>query len=82
MGWELKTAERCSALFLVVPVQALDALTPLGRGQTLLVTGEPRSGKSALVLDAILGQYRSGVRCIYAAIGQRCAQSCPCTAAY
>lgn len=46
-------------------------LTPLGRGQALLVTGMRQSGKTSLVLDAILGQYRSGVRCIYAAIGQR-----------
>lgn len=52
-------------------VQALDMLTPLGRGQALLVTGMQQSGKTSLVLDAVLGQYRSGVRCIYAAIGQR-----------
>ena len=53
--------------------QALDCLTPLGRGQTLLVAGEAGAGKSALVLDAILGQFRSGVRCVYAAIGVRLA---------
>ena len=52
-------------------MQALDVLTPLGRGQALLVTGVRQTGKTSLVLDAILGQYRSGVRCIYAAIGQR-----------
>ncbi|CAL8468619.1 g8159 [Coccomyxa elongata] len=55
---------------LVTGVKALDMLTPLGRGQALLVTGMRQSGKTSLVLDAILGQYRSGVRCIYAAIGQ------------
>ena len=57
----------------VVPfvMQALDMLTPVGRGQALLVNGMRQSGKTSLVLDAILGQYRSGVRCIYAAIGQR-----------
>ncbi|KAK9915373.1 hypothetical protein WJX75_008150 [Coccomyxa subellipsoidea] len=55
---------------LVTGVKALDVLTPLGRGQALLVTGVRHTGKTALVLDAILGQYRSGVRCIYAAIGQ------------
>ena len=54
--------------------QALDCLTPLGRGQTLLVTGEAGAGKSALCLDAILGQFRSGVRCVYAAIGLRWAR--------
>ena len=52
-------------------MQALDALTPLGRGQALLVAGKQESGKSCMVLDAILGQYGSGVRCIYAAVGQR-----------
>jgi len=61
-------------------IQALDALTPLGRGQALLVTGEQHSGKSSAVLDAILGQYGSGVRCIYAAIGQRCPPLCILTA--
>lgn len=55
----------------MLPTQALDALTPLGRGQALLVTGEQHSGKSSVVLDAILGQSGSGVRCVYAAIGQR-----------
>ena len=54
-----------------IGLQALDVLTPLGRGQALLVTGDQHSGKSAAVLDAILGQHGSGVRCIYAAVGQR-----------
>ena len=53
-------------------VQAVDALTPLGRGQALLVTGARRAGKTALVLDAVLAQARSNVRCIVAAVGQRC----------
>ena len=63
--------------------QALDAMTPLGRGQALLVTGEQPSGKSSVVLDAILGQSGTSVRCIYAAIGQRCALPCfPCRALF
>ena len=61
----------------MLPTQALDALTPLGRGQALLVTGEQQSGKSSVVLDGILGQSGSGVRCIYAAIGQRFALPSP-----
>jgi F-type H+-transporting ATPase subunit alpha len=52
-------------------LQALDVLTPLGRGQTLLITGARQSGKTCTVLDAILGQSKSGVRCIYAAVGLR-----------
>ncbi|KAK9824846.1 hypothetical protein WJX81_006563 [Elliptochloris bilobata] len=58
----------CEAL--TTGVKAVDALTPLGRGQALLVTGARGSGKSALVLDAVLAQARSNVQCIYAAVGQ------------
>ena len=66
-------------------VQAMDALTPLGRGQAQLVTGARGAGKTALVLDAVLAQARSGVRCIFAAVGHRCAARtcapghCPCS---
>ncbi len=55
-------------------MQALDTLTPLGRGQALLLTGPPGSGKSSLAVDAVLGQARpcgQPVRCIYAAVGCR-----------
>ena len=48
----------------------MDALTPLGRGQALLVTGAAGSGKTSLVLDALLGQRGTAVRCVYAAVGQ------------
>lgn len=61
-------------LFSWVPMQALDTLTPLGRGQALLLTGPPGSGKSSLAVDAVLGQARpcgQPVRCIYAAVGCR-----------
>ena len=51
--------------------QAVDVLTPLGRGQSLLVAGPSGSGKSSLVLDAILGQRDTGVRCIYASTVHR-----------
>lgn len=54
-------------------LQAVDVLTPVGRGQALLVVGMPGSGKSSLVLDAILGQRTQGVQCIYASVGQRSA---------
>ena len=48
----------------------MDVLTPLGRGQALLLTGTSGSGKSLCVLDIVLGQSRSGVRCVVAAVGQ------------
>lgn len=54
-------------------VQAVDALTPLGRGQAQLVTGARGAGKTALVLDAVLAQARSDVRCVFASVGHRCA---------
>ncbi|KAK9829697.1 hypothetical protein WJX72_007407 [[Myrmecia] bisecta] len=56
---------------LVTGVKAVDALTPLGRGQALMVTGLPGTGKTSLAVDAVLGQRRSGVRCFYAAVGLR-----------
>lgn len=58
-------------LSLVVPwpFQALDVLTPLGRGASLLVVGPSDSGKTTLALDAVLGQRHTGVKCVYACIG-------------
>ena len=60
---------------LVTGVKALDVLTPLGRGQALQVSGAQGSGKTQLCIDAIIGQgtqvgsTRSGIRCVYAAVG-------------
>ena len=39
----------------------MDALTPLARGQCLLLTGAQGAGKTTTALDAILGQQTSGV---------------------
>jgi F0F1-type ATP synthase alpha subunit len=50
-------------------VKGIDALTPLGRGQCLLVLGGPGSGKSTATLDAVLAQAGTGVRCVIAAVG-------------
>jgi F-type H+-transporting ATPase subunit alpha len=61
---------------LVTGVKALDVLTPLGRGQALQVSGTQGSGKTQLCIDAVIGQggtqggaTKSGVRCVYAAVG-------------
>lgn len=51
-------------------MKALDALTPLGRGASLLVIGPNGSGKTSLGLDAILGQRGSGIKCVYASVTQ------------
>jgi hypothetical protein len=48
-------------------VKALDALTPLGRGASLLVIGPNGSGKSQLAVDALLGQVGGDVRAVLAA---------------
>src|SRR3954451_25349001 len=59
--------------------KAVDAMTPIGRGQRQLIIGDRQTGKTALAIDTIINQrdnWRSGdpkkqVRCIYVAIGQK-----------
>jgi F-type H+-transporting ATPase subunit alpha len=52
-------------------IKAIDAMIPIGRGQRELVIGDRQTGKTAVVLDAILNQRDTGVLCIYVAIGQK-----------
>ncbi len=52
-------------------IKVIDTLLPLGRGQRELILGDRATGKTAIALDAILAQRNTGVRCVYAAIGQR-----------
>ncbi|WP_433344449.1 F0F1 ATP synthase subunit alpha [Micromonospora sp. CA-111912] len=60
-------------------IKAIDAMTPIGRGQRQLIIGDRKTGKTTVALDTILNQrdnWRSGdpkkqVRCIYVAIGQK-----------
>ncbi|TVR00776.1 MAG: F0F1 ATP synthase subunit alpha [Desulfovibrionales bacterium] len=52
-------------------LKAVDAMTPIGRGQRELVIGDRQIGKTALCLDAILAQKESDVFCFYVAIGQK-----------
>ena len=54
----------CEAL--TTGVKGIDALTPLGRGQCLLVLGAAGSGKSTAVVDAVHAQAAAGVRCVIA----------------
>lgn len=49
----------------------IDTLFPIGRGQRELILGDRQTGKTTLVVDAILNQKHSDVRCIYVAIGQK-----------
>lgn len=60
-------------------VKAVDAMTPIGRGQRQLIIGDRKTGKTALCVDTILNQrqnWETGdpnqqVRCVYVAIGQK-----------
>ena len=54
-------------------IKAVDAFTPIGRGQRELILGDRQTGKTAIALDMMLNQKDSGVICIYCAIGQRTA---------
>ena len=51
--------------------KAVDAMTPIGRGQRELIIGDRQTGKTAIAIDAILNQKNTGVKCIYVAIGQK-----------
>ena len=50
---------------------AIDALTPIGRGQRELIIGDRQTGKTAIAIDTIINQKGGDVICIYVAIGQK-----------
>ncbi|MFW5730021.1 MAG: F0F1 ATP synthase subunit alpha [Desulfonatronovibrionaceae bacterium] len=52
-------------------LKAVDAMTPIGRGQRELIIGDRQVGKTAICVDAILAQKDSDVHCIYVAVGQK-----------
>ncbi|MEZ6091177.1 MAG: F0F1 ATP synthase subunit alpha [Pirellulaceae bacterium] len=52
-------------------IKAIDAMTPIGRGQRELIIGDRKTGKTAVAIDAILNQKGTGVKCFYVAIGQK-----------
>ncbi|MHC1791512.1 F0F1 ATP synthase subunit alpha [Desulfovibrio aerotolerans] len=52
-------------------LKAVDAMTPIGRGQRELIIGDRQTGKTAVCIDAILAQKGQGVFCFYVAIGQK-----------
>lgn len=56
-------------------IQAIDALTPIGRGQNMLILGEEGSGKTTTALDIILAQRDTDVKCIYAATSEKIGES-------
>jgi F-type H+-transporting ATPase subunit alpha len=52
-------------------LKAIDAMTPVGRGQRELIIGDRQIGKTAIAVDAILAQKDTDVFCIYVACGQK-----------
>ncbi len=64
---------------LATGIKAIDAMTPIGRGQRQLIIGDRATGKTTVAIDTIINQkqnWDSGdptkqVRCIYVAIGQK-----------
>jgi F-type H+-transporting ATPase subunit alpha len=60
-------------------IKAIDAMTPIGRGQRQLIIGDRKTGKSAVCIDTIINQKQNWatgdpkqqVRCIYVAVGQK-----------
>ncbi|MFW5836496.1 MAG: F0F1 ATP synthase subunit alpha, partial [Desulfovibrionaceae bacterium] len=52
-------------------LKAIDAMTPIGRGQRELIIGDRQVGKTAICIDAIIAQKETDVHCFYVAIGQK-----------
>ena len=52
-------------------ITAIDAITPIGRGQRELIIGDRQTGKTAIAIDTIINQKGKDVLCIYVAIGQK-----------
>jgi F-type H+/Na+-transporting ATPase subunit alpha len=51
-------------------IKAIDAMTPVGRGQRELIIGDRKTGKTAIAIDAIINQKEENVICVYVACGQ------------
>jgi F-type H+-transporting ATPase subunit alpha len=56
---------------LATGIKAIDAAVPIGRGQRQLIIGDRQTGKTSIAIDTMLNQARTGVFCVYCAIGQR-----------
>jgi F-type H+/Na+-transporting ATPase subunit alpha len=52
-------------------IKAIDAMTPIGRGQRELIIGDRKTGKTAIGIDTIINQKETGVKCFYVAVGQK-----------
>jgi F-type H+-transporting ATPase subunit alpha len=52
-------------------LKAIDAMIPIGRGQRELIIGDRQTGKTAIVIDAIINNKDKDLVCVYVSIGQR-----------
>ncbi len=60
-------------------IKAIDAMTPIGRGQRQLIIGDRQTGRTAIAIDTIINQKQAWatgdpqqqVRCVYVAVGQK-----------
>lgn len=55
---------------LITGITTVDTLLPIGKGQRELIFGEPRSGKTAFLIDTILNQKGGNIICLYVAMGK------------
>ncbi|MGH2682117.1 MAG: F0F1 ATP synthase subunit alpha [Actinomycetota bacterium] len=60
-------------------IKAIDAMTPIGRGQRELIIGDRQTGRTAIAIDTIINQRdnwatgdpKKQVKCVYVAVGQK-----------
>ncbi|MFT7688921.1 MAG: F-type H+-transporting ATPase subunit alpha, partial [Candidatus Azotimanducaceae bacterium] len=52
-------------------LKCIDSMIPVGRGQRELIIGDRQTGKTAIAIDAIINQQKSGIKSVYVAIGQK-----------
>jgi F-type H+/Na+-transporting ATPase subunit alpha len=52
-------------------LKCIDSMIPVGRGQRELIIGDRQIGKTAIAIDTIINQQKSGIKCVYVAIGQK-----------
>jgi F-type H+-transporting ATPase subunit alpha len=52
-------------------IRSVDTMVPIGRGQRELIIGDRQVGKTAIAIDMIINQKKTGIKCIYVAIGQK-----------
>src|SRR5712691_7193289 len=53
-------------------IKSIDGMIPIGRGQRELIIGDRKTGKTTIIVDAMINQKDQEVICIYVAIGQKC----------